>query len=759
MACTECHCVVKNEDGSCERCVRNKNLKCNPHRSRHGKITDLIPEESPPHNSVQQLFPSKRAEPNFAGDVESIDEEYEVLDVHCHGFRGLWSISDSTTLSYQSISSRVTMPKEGITTFIANTSVAKLPQGANGVFAVFRKKKSDSWHLAVIESFFYLNHDGTDKIHLFEWTGPLASSFGSAAFHSAITWDDLHPHFTRRMFELEEIDLFFVNQVRGNTFPNHTIPDVTRSDKDGGIQCHPDGPDVVPPSIVVPVEREGRNMNVNLQTLATPKGIHPFLLPNTMEATLRQRSRKRKSQKQQSDLSKRWIKPPKKLPSDESTVCAIFVSNTAGDTLTPEELAGHGDASNLFFFPSPCCPDGQKSNLQQFYGIPSSKYNTVVDEIDGLSPEEARCVLDNHCESSHILCNATSLHPQDSIHCYTKIFATSDSCPSPPTSLLETRTINLPTLDRKITYTLSPARNFYQFIPLSVGVIDPTLHGLNVTSHILRRIALALGKNGIFGRRSRSRHKGSLSFIGRRSFKTVAQPSPNEGEANSFWYFRKHINMLWWPLVLKVVNKLIQSLLVFPRIEFFHLTRLLPYLLPEVFCNGMLDFCLFSIITIDFVNTIHTDSRDTLGEYADERALKGLEELQSCSCLSPSQQQQVTSSIEHIKRFGLGTATTCGYQIVVDERVRDSNVKVLQYFSCFGAGVCYEVKDYFTHTFLPATFSHYTSAPLFIHNGLVYSEFNGFSIMAWGKGEVKERGSYRPIVSGRRVRRSQRNRS
>jgi hypothetical protein len=213
------------------------------------------------------------------------------------------------------------------------------------------------------------------------------------------------PHFTKRVFELQEIVLFYINQVRGATFPNHTIPDATRSEKDGGIQCHPDGPDVVP--FIIPIPREGRDMNVNFSSLETPTCIQPFLRHNSSEASMRQRNRKRKkSQKQQSDdkdletLVKKWTMPPTKLPSDDYEVCALFVSNENGDPLTPEELASHGDASNLFFFPSPCSVDDGPSCLQQFYGIPASKYNTVLDEINGISPEAARSVLAAHCQTN-----------------------------------------------------------------------------------------------------------------------------------------------------------------------------------------------------------------------------------------------------------------------------------------------------------------------------------------------------------------------
>jgi len=48
-----------------------------------------------------------------------------------------------------------------------------------------------------------------------------------------------------------------------------------------------------------------------------------------------------------------------------------------------------------------------------------------------------------------------------------------------------------------------PARRFYdyEFIPLSVGIVDKSLHGITVTNSIIERIARCLGKKGLFSKR------------------------------------------------------------------------------------------------------------------------------------------------------------------------------------------------------------------------------------------------------------------
>jgi len=39
---------------------------------------------------------------------------------------------------------------------------------------------------------------------------------------------------------------------------------------------------------------------------------------------------------------------------------------------------------------------------------------------------------------------------------------------------------------------------------------------------------------------------------------------------------------------------------------------------------------------------------------------------------------------------------------------------------------------------------------LYVSKDKVYAEYEGVDVLAWGLGKVKDRGSYRPVVDGRR---------
>ncbi len=50
-----------------------------------------------------------------------------------------------------------------------------------------------------------------------------------------------------------------------------------------------------------------------------------------------------------------------------------------------------------------------------------------------------------------------------------------------------------------------------------------------------------------------------------------------------------------------------------------------------------------------------------------------------------------------------------------------------------GLGICYPIKDYWSHCFTASTCTHYTSTPLFQWDGKVYVRIDGAHVFAWGK--------------------------
>ncbi len=163
---------------SCESCIK-KGLHCTPRHSRQGRRTDLQVdnEDNDVEEEDQRVWSVCGA--THLGDSEPKSRCFKsdpniVQDVYCQGqgSREMWSVlSEDNTLQCDVLQSRVRMDRHGVSSYLHFTCVSKLCQGANGSFGVFQLKTTDTRHLCVIQSFFYLNHDDTDKVYLLEWTG------------------------------------------------------------------------------------------------------------------------------------------------------------------------------------------------------------------------------------------------------------------------------------------------------------------------------------------------------------------------------------------------------------------------------------------------------------------------------------------------------------------------------------------------------------------------------------------------------------
>ena len=515
MACQTCHkkkvkCCFAPRARTCDLCRRLR-VKCIPHVSQQGRRTDIdkkefstIIERKDESSGDGVHVPASllgRGEVP-ARDTSDRQNKMDTLDVYCQGKRFLWSIGDTNSLECKEISRRITMDKVGVSTYIICTCVSKLPSSANGTFCIFNlrrtKMKCPSWHLAIVESFCYLNEDGTDVVHLLEWTGSV-TSYGQPDFYRASTFQELEPHFTRKSYDLHSIEFYYVNLVRGTSFASCPISDATRSVTDGGIQCNPEGPDQVPNAIKIPVRRKvTESFSLTDLSVATSS---PFLMKSTFP---------QKRKKGQTRLSLGWSKSPNRIPRNDSLQCVILVSAEDGSFLDLQDLRSLGEAENLFFFPSPFVD----SQTQEFFGVSQSDYSSVLEEdyssvleeIDGITLDETVSVLKNYSKRTFLLCNASSLVPQDH-----------HKDVSPDLSSDDVTTINLPTLNRRITFKFMSGRKLWQYIPLSVGLIDKHLHGITVPNAIIQRMSKCLGKNGIFPKRPSNAHRNFLSYLGPRS--------------------------------------------------------------------------------------------------------------------------------------------------------------------------------------------------------------------------------------------------
>ncbi len=92
-------------------------------------------------------------------------------------------------------------------------------------------------------------------------------------------------------------------------------------------------------------------------------------------------------------------------------------------------------------------------------------------------------------------------------------------------------------------------------------------------------------------------------------------------------------------------------------------------------------------------------------------------------------------SIKFLDYWGISVPTTCCHQILLDDDVEDLDVEVIQFFCSSGLGICYQIKDFWSHCFMAASFYHCTSAALYKIDGKFFmGEYPGINVFAWGKG-------------------------
>lgn len=141
-------------------------------------------------------------------------------------------------------------------------------------------------------------------------------------------------------------------------------------------------------------------------------------------------------------------------------------------------------------------------------------------------------------------------------------------------------------------------------------------------------------------------------------------------------------------------------------------------------------FCHVMILTIDFDCSLHTDTCDQ-DKPSEEKIISQLDDVICSPITNRSNKIEAEKSKKFIATWGFGHPTTCLYQFVFDEsEVNPNDVQIIQYFCLFGFGICYPIRHLWVHCFLSYCFSHFTSTPLFIINGVIYlANIKGFQFL------------------------------
>eukprot|EP00984_Skeletonema_dohrnii_P019395 scaffold9254_cov98-Skeletonema_dohrnii-CCMP3373.AAC.3 len=456
--------------------------------------------------------------------------------------------------------------------------------------------------------------------------------------------------------------------------------------------------------------------------------------------------------KDERDYVKKFYKPPKKVPDKNMKGLIVVIQNNDGDcvaptlsTATPEHLR------NTLNFGSLHSANGNDSSvLQRFYCLTGSDYNSLLKKYkDGLEVgEDYHEVVDSALAefstvTHDLICtNKIALQNADpSYDGYVRLFA-GEGSPQVDDTFTTCHDVN----GFVIHYKFAASRDYSEYIPLSIGFFDATFHGYKIRPWFIEKINKCLGQGGIFPSRASNVLKGSNSYIGtrktdsqRRSSVSEGPPrrrkGPNKPKQIGFIYYRKNIKTLYWPFVLSLMNLLAGVTSIASFYCYHHLATLYEFANDP---RAKIRFCTIAILTINFCCSCHTDKHD-IQEWCRQDMITKLEHIilrfkglkSQGTKIKDAKLAQAIECLKHVQWWGVSNPTTCCYQYITE----CNKIEVYQYFMCPGLGSSHRISNYWVHCFLASTFSHCTSAAIFIVDGKAYfGKCPKATMFAWGGG-------------------------
>ena len=183
-------------------------------------------------------------------------------------------------------------------------------------------------------------------------------------------------------------------------------------------------------------------------------------------------------------------------------------------TATPSQLK---DTLN---FGSVKSASDMSSSLQHFFSLTEESYdNLCSNHCNGLEvgikyEDTIDEVVSSYSSSTHTLLSTDKIHPPLDLldipyHEFVRIFAGPGS-PDVDSTFHECRDVDGFVIYHKFTC----ARDFSQYVPLSIGFHDTTYHAINIIPLFVEKIEKCLSKSGIYTSRSSMVTKGGQYFIG-----------------------------------------------------------------------------------------------------------------------------------------------------------------------------------------------------------------------------------------------------
>ena len=630
---------------------------------------------------------------------------------------------------------RISIPINGLFSLMESSSLSVCGRGGivKGDLLLFQEPGDSFWSFGVLVFPHYLLPGFGDECEydIWEWTGDNDKQ-GIPNFFREKSWSLMNPHFRQRTIPSRGgFNMKFVNIVRGR---EEIVNVLTRNRVDSGIQCSKFGPCSLSPKLKVTSWREHRLSWILQQQ--KPPASHTLLIHSE-----RKRGKRRPVVENGNNYSKVWMQDhPKRNISENVQHRIVVIESTIGSGIAVEAKQILPSQKNLFLLPS---IDENDDGTISFGFVTDD----VVQKMS-LSTLEPMDYDLSRVEKSSGIIDMLPIENSNPNVC-TKIFA-GTSAPKPDHTF---DVQHVPSSFIRVHRKDCMAHDFDGYVPLSCSLFDSKTQGIQVTMTHVRLIRKAIGSaGGLFQRRKRCIHGGELSYIGPRDVNShQSQPSPSEGPNETrYQYYRKTISHVFWPFVL-AIGSLLASTIVHVR-HYIH-----PYLnilrkLGETDPKRVLNVCRLLILTVSFYCSLHIDSDQVTTDVAD-LFISRLVAIICDKSVPLDHRESAGRTLSHVKEWGVGVPTTCGYQFVSDSESVHNDVEVVQYFCCVGLGICFRIRDHWTHLFLAHCFSHMTSVPLFICNGKIHvGSHPGKVVFAWGTGNpAQNANSGRPVTAQRQA--------
>ena len=635
----------------------------------------------------------------------------------------------------------------------------------------FQTSRRDHWRFGVIDRLQYRvkrRNDGEMTpwvLVVYEWhtiarpksiDHKVVPRFLSKRFHR--NWDDIKSDFKLRTIQCgdyPEFRLCYINQAMGREFHRGRRDDTTSGLQ---VQSSPAGPDRLTDERAAdkvpgcPISE--KLPTVHPRTISVDRSLDYFKFNFKGKVITNRFHRKTSVLDIEHVLVRDWMKAKFHVMNSELDCNYCVVDSSLGNVFEMMQERIH-ESDKSYLVPSLISRDDHGCSSRYFHYVPTCNYGSLFSELDGMSFDsesfEAAVeeIIKKHSNGKGMRCLVTNCN-QDGNFITSTTYAGGSA---PPVDGWNVRAKGC--LNRTLCMTRGKVGDYPSSSPITTTYMSIKAHSRRFDRTDLDLIEKAVTKKGSCHKRSRQGlHRGSLSYLGKRSDAVVTRASPLESKESlsKYQYNSQRSNYIFFPYVMKMMNHVAMNTLNLCTGFFLY------YKLTDLLIKNFMFVADMVILTIDFANSNHVDSGDcrpNLVTLMDNE----LDEVIRHQRTTFTVKRSAKNTRAFVRETKCAIPTTCGYQIVPTGSDEDlDQINTHYFFVNSGIGTAYKIYDRMTMTFCGSVFQHCTSLPLFTETdseGKVVVRVGRhpkMNFLAWGGTSTQKKNATTASKRGRKKR-------